>query len=316
MSSQLSVLGTGVTGLCVATALVEAGADVEIVVPEPRPQPASQLAGGMLAPYCETEQAPPLVRERGLAAAAWWQAHGANVTRLGTLVVAAARDLVELDRFAARCEGHQRVDPAQLEPALQQRFHQGLWFANEAHLDPRQALATLEAQLRQRGVRFHSGKPQGQVIDCRGSAARAELPSLRCVRGEMLYLQAPQVQLQRPIRLLHPRFPCYLVPRGQGRYMLGATMLESDDPGPITAAAVMELLSAAWTIHPGLAQARLLETGAGLRPAFADNLPALQLGDGRLHVNGMYRHGFLLAPALAADVVAWWQRGMHSCVSF
>ncbi|MEQ4576737.1 MAG: FAD-dependent oxidoreductase, partial [Gammaproteobacteria bacterium] len=121
--------------------------------------------------------------------------------------------------------------------------------------------------------------------------------------------------LSRPLRLLHPRFPCYIVPRGDGRYMIGATMLESDDDGPITARAAMELLSAAWTVHPGFAEARIVETGAGLRPAFADNLPGIRRDGARLHVNGMYRHGFLMAPALAGEVVELLREERGSCLS-
>jgi glycine oxidase len=131
----------------------------------------------------------------------------------------------------------------------------------------------------------------------------------------MLHVHAPGLSLGRPLRLLHPRFPCYIVPRGDGRYMLGATMLESDDDGPITARAAMELLSAAWTVHPGFADARIVEAGVGLRPAFVDNLPGIRRDGERLHVNGMYRHGFLMAPALADEVVGILQEEIGSCIS-
>ena len=139
------------------------------------------------------------------------------------------------------------------------------------------------------------------AIDVRGTGARASLP-VRGVRGELVWLHAPGVRLTRPVRLLHPRTPIYIVPRGQDVYMVGATMVESDDPGPVTARAVMELLAAAYTLHPAFAEAQLLETGAGLRPAYADNLPRLTGADGHWQLNGCYRHGFLLAPALAEQL--------------
>ncbi|TMV83618.1 FAD-dependent oxidoreductase [Thioclava sp. BHET1] len=73
---------------------------------------------------------------------------------------------------------------------------------------------------------------------------------------------------------------------------------------PVLAArAVMELLSAAYTLHPAFAEAELVETGAGLRPAFPDNLPTIRQQDGRIHVNGCYRHGFLMAPDTAQRLV-------------
>ena len=146
------------------------------------------------------------------------------------------------------------------------------------------------------------------VVDCTGISARAALRDLRAVRGEMLELHAPDVALTRSIRLLHPRFPVYIVPRGAGRYMVGATMIESDDAGGITARAVMELLSAAYTVHPGFAEGEVITTAAGLRPSFPNNLPAIRHVGDVIHVNGMYRHGFLMAPALALDLVTRWKR--------
>lgn len=291
-----SVLGAGVTGLCVATTLAERGLPVELVTDDDIP--ASHWAGGMLAPGCEGETAPGAVVVAGKGAVDWWSAR-VPVTHRGTLVVAPARDMAELDRFAARTSGHAPVDPGMLEPELAGRFARGLFFAAEAHLDPRAAMVALRDGLARRGVAIRKGDPRGQVIDCRGLAARDHLPDLRAVRGEMLLVQAPDVTLSRVLRLLHPRFPCYVVPRGAGIYMIGATQIESDDPGPITARALLELLSAAYALHPGFAEARLIETGSGLRPAFPDNIPTIRETSGRIHVNGMYRHGFLMAPSLA-----------------
>ena len=115
----------------------------------------------------------------------------------------------------------------------------------------------------------------------------------------MLILQSTEVHFSRPIRLLHPRFPCYLVPRSEGRFMLGATMVESNDASAISARAMMELLSAAYTIDPALAEARVIETGSGLRPSYPDNMPDIRYQDGAFYINGMYRHGFLLSPIMA-----------------
>ena len=300
---MISVLGAGVAGLCAATALAEAGIAVEVIVPDDAPQPASMLAGGMLAPFCEGESAPDIVVARGQGAADWWADRVDGVERRGTLVLAAPRDQGELDRFARATKGHDWAVPADLEPQLQGRFARGLIFSEEAHMDPRAALAQLRRTRVENGVRFHAASPTGRIVDCRGLSARDRLPDLRAVRGEMIELLAPDVSLTRTVRLLHPRFPCYIVPRGQGRYMIGATMVESARPGGVTARAVMELLSAAYTVHPGFAEAELIATGAGLRPAFADNIPVLRRDGDRIHVNGMYRHGFLMAPALAGDLV-------------
>jgi glycine oxidase len=81
--------------------------------------------------------------------------------------------------------------------------------------------------------------------------------------------------------------------------MVGATMLESDQPTRITARSMLELLSAAYALHPAFGEAEILEIGTGVRPAFPDNLPRIGWHGGTLYVNGLFRHGFLLAPALA-----------------
>ncbi|MDX1780824.1 MAG: FAD-dependent oxidoreductase [Thalassovita sp.] len=300
---MISVLGAGVAGLCAATALAEAGFAVEVIVPDDAPEPASMLAGGMLAPFCEGESAPDIVVARGQGAVDWWANRVEGVERRGTLVLAAPRDQGELDRFARATKGHDWVVPDDLEPQLEGRFARGLVFADEAHMDPRAALARLRLTLVENGVNLHGGAPTGRIVDCRGLSARDRLPDLRAVRGEMIELHAPDVTLTRTVRLLHPRFPCYIVPRGLGRYMVGATMVESARTGGVTARAAMELLSAAYTVHPGFAEAELTATGAGLRPAFTDNIPVLRRDGERIHFNGMYRHGFLMAPALAGDLV-------------
>lgn len=299
---MISVLGQGVAGLCAATTLAERGFAVEVIAPAAAPAAASDLAGGMLAPFCEGESAPPVIVARGQGAADWWAARFAGVVRRGTLVLAAPRDQAELDRFARATAGHVTTDPGALEPELAGRFARGLHFPTEAHMDPRAALGALRGALIARGVPFRDGPPRGRIVDCRGMAAAPHLPDLRAVRGEMIEVSVPDLRLTRTIRLLHPRFPCYIVPREGGRYMIGATMVESARTGGVTARAVMELLSAAYTVHPGFAEAEVIATGAGLRPAFADNIPAIRRDGARLHLNGLYRHGFLMAPALAADL--------------
>ena len=141
-----------------------------------------------------------------------------------------------------------------------------------------------------------------RTVDCTGAAQIGRLPTLRGVRGEMLLLETAEVRLSRPVRLLHPRHPIYIVPRESNRFMVGATMIESGDAGPVTARSLMELLNAAYALHPAFGEARLTESGAGIRPAYPDNLPRVSEENGILHVNGLYRHGFLLAPAMAGEV--------------
>lgn len=320
---HVAVIGAGVAGLCAAAELAERGAGVTVFERGPglgqgsasgwASGSASWLAGGMLAPWCERESAEAEVVRLGSGAADWWAARVSGVERRGTLVVAPPRDRAELDRFARRTERFERVGQdgiAELEPDLAGRFRAGMFFAEEAHLDPRAALTGLAARLEKIGVTFSyeieiTDSPEADtVLDCRGFAARDALPELRGVRGEMLYLRTSEVTLTRTVRLLHPRMPVYVVPRGSGLYMVGATMIESAASGPITARSAMELLGAAYALHPAFSEAELVETAAGIRPAFPDNLPRVVRQGGRVHVNGLHRHGFLLAPAMAREAAA------------
>ena len=109
--------------------------------------------------------------------------------------------------------------------------------------------------------------------------------------------------LSRPVRVLHPRMPLYIVPRGDGLFMVGATMIESDQPTRISARSMLELWSAAYAVVAlAFGEAEIVEIGTGVRPAFPDNLPRIRWYDDTLYVNGLFRHGFLLAPALARRV--------------
>ncbi|TIV46728.1 MAG: glycine oxidase ThiO, partial [Mesorhizobium sp.] len=305
---RVLVKGAGVAGLTVAFELAARGATVTVAeMRHGLGGNASWFAGGMLAPWCERESAEQPVLDLGRDAADWWDAVlSGQVTRAGTLVVAAPRDAGELDRFASRTSGHRRVDEneiALLEPDLAGRFRRGLLFPNEAHLDPRQAMAALHDNLATMGVKFHFGCDARPVsgfarqIDCMGMAAADD--RLRGVRGEMLILRTPDVSLSRPVRLLHPRFPLYAVPRTDHRFMIGATMIESQSAGPVTARSMMELLGAAHALHPAFGEAEIVETGVGVRPAFPDNLPRVETDGEIIAINGLYRHGFLLAPAMA-----------------
>ena len=107
------------------------------------------------------------------------------------------------------------------------------------------------------------------------------LPDLRGVKGEMLVVRCRDVALSRPVRLLHPRFPLYIVPRGEHLFMVGATMIESDDRGRVTARSLVELLNAAYALHPAFAEAEIIELGCDARPAFPDNLPRIRRHGGR-----------------------------------
>ncbi|WP_431263907.1 FAD-dependent oxidoreductase [Roseateles chitinivorans] len=142
------------------------------------------------------------------------------------------------------------------------------------------------------------GRWQGDwAIDARGLGARPPLP-LRGVRGEIVTLSLPGHGLRRPVRLLHPRHRVYLVPRSDEEIVVGASEIESEDRSPVSLRSAVELMAAAQSVLPALSEARIVRLDRHLRPALPDNLPFTHHEPGLLRLNGLYRHGWLLAPAL------------------
>ena len=317
----VTVIGAGVAGAWHALLFAKAGHAVTLHERGDRTlaQSTGYHAGGMLAPWCEGEDSEPVITRLGARSLQLWQAEMPDTPFHGSLVVAHPRDRADFDRLRRLTGEHERVDAAriaELEPALDGRFREGLFFAGEGHVEPRRVLPALHARLEAAGatIRFNSEldprDADGLVIDCRGLAARDAFPDLRGVKGEMAIIETHEVSLTRPVRLVHPRWPIYIIPRGDGRFMIGATAIESEDHG-MTVRSALELLSAAYAVHPAFGEARILEFGAGLRPALPDNLPRITVSADRrmIAVNGLYRHGFLLAPALAELTVNYVTRG-------
>ena len=316
---HIRVIGAGVAGLTVAFECAQAGLTVELLEQCEGPGlGCSSLAVGMLAPWCEAETSEPLITRLGIRSLDLWREHFPQTPFNGSLVVAHARDRADFERFAKLTSGHRRLDArglAGIEPSLEDRFRDALFYADEGHVEPRRVLPQLHARLAAAGgtIQFNSdAKPDeldGIVIDCRGLAARDSQPELRGVKGEMIIVETSEVELARPIRLIHPRWPLYVIPRGDNRFMLGATSIEAEDTG-VSVRSALELLGAAYAVHPAFAEARILEFGSGLRPAYPDNLPRIAVHNDKIAVNGLYRHGFLLAPALAELTLGYVARGV------
>jgi glycine oxidase len=315
----ISIIGAGVAGAWQALLFAQAGHDVTL---HERSDASMKLstshwAGGMLAPYCETEVAEPIISRLGQRSLDMWRQQLPDTPFNGSLVVAHARERSDFHRFARMTTGHRRLDAeglAELEPALEGRFREALFFPAEGHVEPRRVLPRLHECIRAAGgsIRFDSDvsleELEGIVIDCRGLAARDREPGLRGVKGEMILIETVEVKLSRPVRLLHPRWPLYVIPRENKLFMLGATSIETEDNG-VSVRSALELLGAAYAVHPAFAEARIVEFGSGLRPAFPDNLPRIAINGNRIVVNGLYRHGFLVAPALAELTLGYVERG-------
>jgi glycine oxidase len=318
--SPVSIIGAGIAGAWNALLFAQAGHAVTV---HERSDAAmtdatSHWAGGMLAPWCEAETSEALISRLGIRSLDLWRQHFPKTPFKGSLVVAHARDRSDFERFARLTSNHRRLDArrlSELEPALEGRFRDGLFYPDEGHVEPRRILPELHARIMAAGgdIKFNSEANaddlDGIVIDCRGFFAHDRHPELRGVKGEMIVVETGEVELSRPVRLIHPRWPLYVIPRGDGRFMLGATSIEAQDTG-VSVRSALELLGAAYAVHPAFAEARIVEFGSALRPAFADNLPRIAIEKENIAVNGLYRHGFLLAPALAELVLGYVERGV------
>lgn len=320
---KINVIGAGILGLWQAYRFAKAGHQVHLLEKSETlfETASSRLAGAMLAPFCESEASQRDLIPHALRSLALWSEGPCDFESKGTLIIAPPRDRVELTSFAKRTIEHQHIKSetiAKLEPALEGRFNEALYFEKEGHLAPRPTLKALIAAFREFGgevtLGFTGTPPKADyTIDTRGMGAKSELKAqdraLRPVRGEMVVVHAPGLKLYRPIRLLHPRMPSYIVPWPDDHYMIGATVIESDDEGPITLRSGLELLGSAFTVHPAFGDAKIIEFNAGSRPSFFDNLPKIVLDETHIFVNGAYRHGFLLAPLLAELVLAHIENG-------
>lgn len=350
---KIVILGAGLMGRLLGSELARAGHAVEIFEAG-GPQAlntAARAAAAMLAPLAESAVAEDSVVKMGLHGLQRWPEMLLNLNQpvyfqqQGTMVVWHRQDQAEAMRFAHQLEATntrlpqlpklQKLDAPgvrQLEPDLAERFTQGLYLPGEGQLDNHQLLDALLVALQQHpGVTLHWDSPRqpgdfapgttGQpnacdwLLDCRGLGAQPQWPQVRGVRGEVALLHAPNVRLSRPTRLIHPRYPIYIAPKEDGLFKIGATEIESDDMSPVSVRSGLELLSAAYTVDPGFGEARILELVAQCRPTLPDNRPAVRrLGARCLQVNGLYRHGYLIAPAMV-DVMLQLMQGPDSALT-
>ena len=331
--TSFAILGAGLMGRLLAVSLARAGHAVTIYDrggPEGE-HSAARVAGGMLAPLAEsavTEHG--VVRMGRYALARWRELLGTLATPVffqqeGTLIVWHRQDATDAARLRQQLTATRQQVPelpamapldaarlAEVEPELATRFASGMLLPGEGQLDNRQLLAALAFEMQTLGVQTHWNQTVEQtdftpgatgqlswVLDCRGMGARGAWPELRGVRGEVARVYAPEVTLARPTRLVHPRYPIYIAPKENHVFVIGATEIESEDLSPASVRSALELLSAAYAVHPGFAEARILEIATQCRPTLPDNLPTVRQRAPRvLEVNGLYRHGFMIAPAL------------------
>jgi glycine oxidase len=331
MRPDIAIVGGGLVGRCLAWRASRSGARVVLYdsAGSRGTNSAAWAAAGMIAPTTEAIDADAQIASMGNHSLKLWPQWLAELPipvfyrNTGTLLLWHGEDAGEAARaqnmLASRqvqsgvnCLESSQIAEVELE--LGTRFSQALHVPGEAQIDNRGFLTAVGVALEEAGVECHwqttvedGNLPDaGIIVDCRGMGAKVDLRDLRGVRGEIVRLQAPEIELNHMLRLLHPRYPVYIVPRPDGRLVVGATSIESEDRSAASVRGVLELLTSAHSILPALAEARILEFNTQVRPALPNNLPAIQFDREQrvLRINGLYRHGFLLTPTIVEEVLA------------
>lgn len=315
-SLNIAVVGAGIMGLNAAHAL-QKNHHVTLYEREKFPvKNASYMAGGLLAPFAEIEHMSEDLIRAGFASMKIWQEilpslkQHVGFFQKGSLLVAHKEDAHMLERFAQKLPPQQswknagREDIKALEPELE-RFEKGIYLPEEAQIYAMEAMHALYNALQHRILETGDIEKlkdnHDWVIDCRGYGAGNDDPELRGVKGEIITVRNPEFTLQRPVRLMHPRYPFYIVPRGNHEFLIGATLIESADTN-VTLKSTLELLSAAYSLHTSFAEAKIVEMQAGIRPAYPDNMPRITITGNVIRCNGLFRHGYLVSPVMAQCV--------------
>lgn len=302
---------------------------------------AAYTAAAMISPMSEVVVSDRSIYKMGIQSLALWSnwfkelpaSFNGLFTSNGSVVVAHPQDAAELHQFVRDLQYHlgeknncQWLDAMalhELEPDLSPDFQQGLFLPDEGYLYNREFLDQLLDLLKARGITLQENASisftdgiklnntplptYDLVFDCRGMGARESNNKVRGVRGETLWVETSEIILNRPVRLLHPRYKLYVVPKPNNRFIIGATEIESADCSPVSVQSSLELCSALYTLNPAFAEARIVEMDVNLRPSLVDNLPAIDKcsittvqGSSQtiISINGLYRHGYLLAPSL------------------
>ncbi|MCD6039757.1 MAG: thiO [Gammaproteobacteria bacterium] len=341
---RVGIAGAGILGQLLALVLMNAGWEATLFDFKTG-ENCSETAAGLLTPITELEKTELSIFKLGMEALTLhWprliQALKSKVyfKKRGSLMLSHYQDHADLnrairmissklsnDRFYKKLTAHEITE---LEPSLS-KFQQAYYFPEEGQLDSQKLLEVLGRTLIKKNVTWHKntfvyevqpGKIVTQsksylfdlVLDCRGLGAKKTFKELRSVRGELIWLSLPKLNMTRPIRLMHPRYSLYIAPRPRNQYIIGASEIESEDTSPISVRTALELLTAAYSITPSFGEARIIKTATHCRPALADHLPKIKYCEGLLAINGLYRHGFLIAPTLAFEISQWIEKGMAS----
>ncbi|SCV62541.1 tRNA 5-methylaminomethyl-2-thiouridine biosynthesis bifunctional protein MnmC [Anaplasma phagocytophilum] len=336
MVKTAGIAGAGLVGRILALALLRDGWRVTIFDRDDTIGKAScgYIAAGMLSLYSEAENTGDLVIDLGYRSMELWPQILSDIgaefclQALGSVMVAHAADLSDLEMKCAIIRN--RFPDVFSELRITNKVYEleegisapyGMYIKGEGSIDSINLFKCLERALRDYGITWYSNvnvlkvqcaeivTEQGLhtfdfVFDCRGVGAKSEVAGLRGVRGEAILVKAPGVTIKRAVRMMHPRYSVYVVPRQENMFIVGASEIESCDYSEVSVQSALEMLSAIYSLHRGFAEARILDMMSACRPAFRDNVPRVLVEDRAIRINGLYRYGYLCVPAIVEEVLS------------
>ncbi|MBY0378863.1 MAG: FAD-dependent oxidoreductase [Burkholderiales bacterium] len=337
---NVGIVGAGLIGSLLATRLLKQGYNVKIFeqdsVDKATPSSPAFIAAGMLSQYSESISGGKSIFEMGNTSIALWDNYLVDlgilqaISKNGSLLLAHGLHKAELyhyidkikvstnsSSFYAICD---KATIEQLEPEIS--YTNGVFISKEANLNSPLVLEQLRHTLiKNQAIHFNAKIDCSTngiilfnqvlhefnfVIDCTGINTKF-FNNIRGVRGEIITVYAPKVNIMRPIRLFHPKYSIYIVPYPNNTYVIGATEIEAHDLSNLSIRSAIELLTYATTIHSGFWEARIVKFNANVRPTLPDNLPQIKVINKLIAINGLYRHGFLVSPAIVEDIICFIQ---------
>ena len=336
---KIGIVGGGLLGRLAAFVLTESGHIVEVYEKTPENPGLSILraaaftSAGLLSPISEKDSGGNIIFELGTKSLNLWSYLDKKIKKIideglglflkGNLFVSSPAEIDNVTRLFNKIGFREpqlsKDEKNALEPNLSEKLT--CWIVpDEGQIYPLRALNALVVatnKLSEKSVwhfntlveDFGPGWIKTEkmfnnydfVFDMRGVGATDI--GIRGVRGEVVLLDPPSnFCLSHPVRFLHPRFKIYIVPHENRRILVGSTEIESQDVSPISLQSAVDLLTVAQYVFPELSEARILSTDVNLRPASFNNQPFFQIKENLVHVNGLFRHGWLVAPALLLEV--------------
>lgn len=340
---KIAILGSGLMGRLLAMRLYQDGfRELSLIEKDEAgiSNSPAMIAAGMIAPLSESVMGGELIYKLGEQSLSLWSNYLLRLNgdhllnKNGTLLITPPQFSGEALHYLSKISFNTKLDNysklldkpqlAMMEPELNVR--QAYWLPMEGVLNAPKVMTIIQdylidkmnwrtnslvTQVNSNGlVTINSTQENFDLVfDCRGLGARDVYSELRAVRGEIIRVHAPEVNISRPIRLFNPRHNIYVAPMLNNNYVIGATELEASDYSPISVRSTMDLLNNAYSIHSGFAEARITSSASSCRPTLPDNLPNIKEQNQLISINGLYRHGFLLAPTLTEVLISYVKDG-------